>query len=350
MQVPLSLLDLVPIPRGGTASEALATSVELARTAERCGYKRVWYAEHHNRATIGSAATSVVIAHMAACTERIRVGAGGVMLPNHSPLTIAEQFGTLEALHPGRVDLGLGRAPGSDRRTIFALRRSDVHAERFPDDVLELQAYLTGRSRVPGVQAVPGAGSNLPLYILGSSLYGAQLAANLGLPYAFASHFAPAALTEAVALYRARFSPSDQLGEPYVIAGVNVVAAGSEDEAVALFAQAKRNRVAAMFGRDHPLSDEEVEAVLASPAGRHVEEMLAYSAVGTPGQVNRYLEELAGHIGADELMTVHLAPGAKPRLASVELLARGAQPQHLPPGPLPGQVQVSAGAAPPGAH
>ena len=321
MDFAVSVLDLVPILNGETAGDALRASVEVARTAERFGYRRIWYAEHHNMASIGSAATSVVIAHMAAHTSRIRLGAGGIMLPNHSPLTIAEQFGTLEALHPGRIDLGLGRAPGSDRRTVFALRRSDLSAERFPDDVVELQAYLAGHSRVPGVDAVPGRGSAVPLYILGSSLFGARLAASLGLPYAFASHFAPAALEPAVALYREEFSPSEQLQQPYVLAGVNVVCAHDDNDALDQFTQAKRNRVTAMFGKQRPLSEEEVDAILASPAGRHVEEMVTYSAVGTPKAVRAYVESFARYSGADELITVHQSPAHDARLASLELLA-----------------------------
>ncbi len=231
MTVPLSILDLAEISRGETARDALLFSVKLAQHAERWGYRRVWYAEHHNMPVIASAATSVVIAHVAAATSSIRVGAGGIMLPNHSPLVIAEQFGTLEALHPGRIDLGLGRAPGSDQQTFRALRRTIAAAEQFPTDVLELQGYLTGNSRVPGVAATPGAGADVPLYILGSSLFGAQLAAALGLPYAFASHFAPQALQQAVAVYRRDFQPSAQLDHPYVIAGMNVIAADSDEEA-----------------------------------------------------------------------------------------------------------------------
>src|SRR5919202_2143233 len=224
MIVPLSILDLAPIRPGESASDSFAASVALAQHAEEWGYRRVWYAEHHNMSTIASSATSVLIAHVAALTRTIRLGAGGIMLPNHSPLTIAEQFGTLETLHPGRIDLGLGRAPGGDKNTLRALRRDATSANDFPQDVLELQGYLTGQSRIPGVEAIPGAGTNVPLYILGSSLFGAQLAAALGLPYAFASHFAPDALHEAVELYRREFRASDQLIEPYVIAGVNVIA------------------------------------------------------------------------------------------------------------------------------
>src|SRR6195952_4414798 len=195
--VPLSVLDLAIVGKGQTVAESLAGSVAMAQKAEELGYRRVWYAEHHNMSAIASSATSVLIAHVAAHTNTIRLGAGGVMLPNHSPLTIAEQFGTLETLHPGRIDLGLGRAPGSDQNTMRALRRDHRSSERFPQDVLELQAYLTGNTRIPGVDAIPGKGTNVPLYILGSSLFGAQLAAALGLPFAFASHFSPGALAQA---------------------------------------------------------------------------------------------------------------------------------------------------------
>src|SRR6202453_2641141 len=224
MRVPLSILDLAPIARGQTASDSFANSVALAQRAEELGYLRVWYAEHHNMASIASSATSVVIAHIGAHTRTIRLGSGGVMLPNHAPLLIAEQFGTLAAMYPGRIDLGLGRAPGSDQNTQYALRRDPRTSENFPQDVVELQGYLTGNSRVPGVDAIPGKGSNVPLYMLGSSLFGAKLAAALGLPYAFASHFAPAALDAAITAYRDEFRPSEQLDRPYLIVGVNVIA------------------------------------------------------------------------------------------------------------------------------
>src|SRR3954471_23175625 len=222
VRFPLSILDLAPIAPGETASDSFAASVTMARRAEELGYARIWYAEHHNMATIASSATSVLIAYVGAHTSTIRLGAGGVMLPNHSPLLIAEQFGTLEAMFPGRIDLGLGRAPGSDQNTMYALRRDPRSADRFPQDVLELQGYLAGETRVPGVDAVPGKGSGVPLYILGSSLFGAPLAAALGLPYAFASHFAPQALEAAVATYRGEFTPSAPLEAPHVIGRVNV--------------------------------------------------------------------------------------------------------------------------------
>ena len=322
MAIPLSILDLAEVNRGETPGEALSFSVTLAQSAERCGYHRVWYAEHHNIPAIASAATAVVIAHMAAQTSTIRVGAGGIMLPNHSPLVIAEQFGTLEALHPGRIDLGLGRAPGSDQQTFRALRRDLAAAERFPQDVLELQGYLTGRSRVEGVTATPGDGSNVPLYILGSSLFGAQLAAALGLPYAFASHFAPAALEQAVAVYRERFEPSAQLAQPYVMAGMNVIASEDEADAQRHFLQTQRRRARLIFGRGRPLTEEEVDSILASPARAHVDEMLRYSAVGTPDHVAQQVAAFADSIGADEVILLGAAPDKDAKLRSFELLAQ----------------------------
>jgi luciferase family oxidoreductase group 1 len=321
MPVPLSILDLAPIRQGGTASDSFAGSVALAQLAERSGYRRVWYAEHHNMASIASSATSVLIAHVAASTTVIRLGSGGIMLPNHAPLTIAEQFGTLAALHPGRIDLGLGRAPGSDQNTMYALRREHTSADRFPQDVLELQAYLADETRVPGVYATPGRGSRVPLYILGSSLFGAQLAAALGLPYAFASHFSPAALTDAVALYREEFRPSEQLDAPYVLAGVNVIAADTAADADRQFFAAKQARVRALFGRGRSLSDAEVNAVLDSPDGRHIEQMTRYSAVGEPADVRTYLTDFAAHADADELIVAHQSPTIDARLRSAELLA-----------------------------
>src|SRR6201992_1028052 len=226
-RIKLSILDLAPIGRGQTAAESFAASVALAQLAEEEGYERIWYAEHHNMSGIASSATSVVIAHVGAQTSTIRLGSGGVMLPNHAPLVIAEQFGTLAAMYPGRIDLGLGRAPGSDQNTMYALRRDPQSAESFPQDVLELQGYLTGNTRVAGVDAGPAKGSNVTLYMLGSSMFGARLAAALGLPYAFASHFAPAALDAAIAASRAEFQASEQLQRPSVIAGAHVIAAAT---------------------------------------------------------------------------------------------------------------------------
>jgi len=319
--LPLSILDLALISEGQPVRESFEASVALAQLAEEAGYRRVWYAEHHNMAAIASSATSVLIAHIAAQTQSIRLGAGGIMLPNHAPLTIAEQFGTLETLHPGRIDLGLGRAPGSDQATMRALRRDPMSAESFPQDVLELQGYLSGHSRIPGVAAVPGSGTNVPLYILGSSMFGAQLAAALGLPYAFASHFAPAALTDAVALYRREFQPSEQQPEPYVIAGVNVVAADSNEEAQAQFQAIRRHRVARFLVQNRTLTDEEADMLLDSPQGRQIAGMLQYSAVGTPAAVKEYLGSFAAHAGADELIVAHQATDTAQRLRSAALLA-----------------------------
>ncbi len=317
----MSILDLAFIGRGETARDSLEGSVRLAQLAEASGYRRVWYAEHHNMSSIASSATSVLTAHVAANTQTIRLGSGGVMLPNHSPLTIAEQFGTLETLHPGRIDLGLGRAPGSDLRTMRALRRDERSAENFPSDVVELQGYLSGHTRIRGVNAIPGTGTNVPLYILGSSIFGAQLAAELGLPYAFASHFAPNALHDAVATYRRDFKPSAQLDRPYVIAGVNVTAADSDAAAVQQSLTVTRSRIALLIGGGRTFSDEEADAILASPQGRSITQMMKYTAVGTPAAVKEYLDAFAQHADADELIVVHQSSTTEARLRSVELLA-----------------------------
>lgn len=321
MTVPLSILDLAQIGSGETARDSFRASVQMAQAAERQGYTRIWYAEHHNMPSIASSATSVLIAHVAANTETIRLGSGGVMLPNHSPLTIAEQFGTLAELHPGRIDLGLGRAPGSDQQTLRALRRDPSSAESFPQDVLELQGYLTGPSRVPGIEATPGKGTDVPLYILGSSLFGAKLAAMLGLPYAFASHFAPNALDDAIAIYRREFRPSAQLAEPYVIAAMNVIAADTEDEAQRLFTATQRKRVALFVGRGRTFTPDELDLVLTSPAGQQVLRMLEHTAVGTPRQVRDHLDAFTDRTGADELMVVSAATERAAWLRSLELVA-----------------------------
>jgi luciferase family oxidoreductase group 1 len=326
MHIPLSVLDLAPIARGETASSSIAASVALAQRAEEHGYRRVWYAEHHNMPSIASSATSVLIAHVGAHTRSIRLGAGGVMLPNHSPLTIAEQFGTLEAMHPGRIDLGLGRAPGSDQNTMYALRRDPNSADTFPQDVLELQAYLAGESRVPGVDAIPGKGSRVPLVILGSSLFGAQLAAALGLPYAFASHFAPQALEAAVALYRRQFRPSAQLDAPHVIAGVNAVAADTTADARAALQVMRRERAIGLFGRGREFPEglsfeERADLLLAQGAAHHVDQMLTHTALGTPAEVREHLTAFAALADADELIVAHQSPTPEGRLRSVELVA-----------------------------
>jgi luciferase family oxidoreductase group 1 len=320
--VPLSILDLAAVGREETIAESFAGSLELARVAERGGYRRIWYAEHHNISSIASSATAVLIAHVAAHTETIRLGAGGVMLPNHSPLVIAEQFGTLETLHPGRIDLGLGRAPGTDQRTWMALRRDPHASDSFPQDVVELQKFLGDESPLPGIKAIPGQGTHVPLYILGSSLFGAELAAELGLPYAFASHFAPRFLHEAIEAYRNGFKPSRQQPEPYVIAGVGVIAADTSESAAAQLEAARRVRALALFGRGRgrKLSEDDVTALLASPQAAAVDEMLAYTAVGLADEVIAYLESFAADTGADELMTVHYSDSVPSRLRSVELL------------------------------
>jgi luciferase family oxidoreductase group 1 len=323
---PLSILDLAAVGEAESIADSFAGSVALARLAEQSGYRRVWYAEHHNIASIASSATAVLIAHVAAHTATIRLGAGGIMLPNHSPLVIAEQFGTLATLHPGRIDLGLGRAPGSDQRTTYALRRDPASAEHFPEDVVELRGLLGDLSPIPGVRAIPGEGTHVPLYVLGSSLFGAQLAAMLGLPYAFASHFAPQALDDAIRVYRARFEPSAQLERPYVIAGVNVMAADSEAEAWAHHEFTRRRRVRTLFGRrDQRMTDEEVDSILRSPNGAAVDQMLVYNAVGTADTVVSYLRDFQRQTGADELITVHHASTVAGRLRSVELLAEAAR-------------------------
>jgi len=329
MTIPLSILDLAPIAQGQTARESFAASVALAQTAEKHGYTRVWYAEHHNMPTIASSATSILVGHVAAQTSTIRLGAGGVMLPNHSPLVIAEQFGTLAELFPGRIDLGLGRAPGSDQNTARAMRRDARASDQFPQDVLELQAYLRGESIIPGVQAVPGAGTNVPLYILGSSLFGAGLAAAFGLPYAFASHFAPDALYEAVATYRRDFQPSPQLAQPHVIVGVNVIAADDSADATLQFETTRRARVRGMIARGTSApdySDDQIDVFLTTQEGRNIANMMRYSAVGTPCEVRAFLEDFAASTQADELIIAHQSRDIAARLRSVKLTAEAMNP------------------------
>jgi luciferase family oxidoreductase group 1 len=321
VSVPLSILDLADVGPEETVGSRLHGSVELAQHAERWGYRRIWYAEHHNMSTIASAATSVLIAHVAAHTSTIRLGSGGVMLPNHSPLVIAEQFGTLAELHPDRIDLGLGRAPGTDGATFRALRRDPRAADRFPDDVLELQGYLSGETRIPGVQATPGRGTGVPLYVLGSSLFGAQLAAALGLPYAFASHFAPDALEAAVATYRRDFRPSTQLAAPHVIAGINVIAADTRADAEAQLLDARRRRAKLLFGRGQRLSPEEVDLLLDSPVGEQVDRMLTYTAVGTADEVTTALDRFTEHAHADELILASSATDQRRRVRAFEIVA-----------------------------
>ncbi len=319
----LSVLDLAPIPQGASAGEALARSLDLARHAERWGYNRFWVAEHHNMVGIASAATAVVVGYLAGGTTTIRVGSGGIMLPNHSPLVIAEQFGTLDALYPGRIDLGLGRAPGTDGRTLRALRRDPSAADSFPQDVLELQALLGPVQPGQTIQAVPGGGSNVPLWILGSSLFGAQLAGMLGLPYAFASHFAPAALGEALRMYRAKFEPSEQLARPHAMIGANVIVAETDAEARRLFTSVQQsftNMVRGTRGKLPPPIDD-IETYWYPHEKAQASGMLACSVIGSPETVRRGLDKLIGETGADEIMVAAAVFDHAARLRSYELLA-----------------------------
>ncbi len=318
-----SILDLAFVPEGGTPADALHRSLDLARHAERLGYTRFWLAEHHNMVGIASAATSVAIGYVAGGTETIRVGAGGIMLPNHSPLVIAEQFGTLASLYPGRIDLGLGRAPGTDQQTLRALRRDPMTAENFPRDVVELRTLLGPLQEGQTVQAVPGTDTRVPLWILGSSLFGAQLAAMLGLPYAFASHFAPDALHQAIAIYRERFEPSDQLAEPYVMVGANVVAADSDAEARRLFTSAQQsftNLVRGTRGRLRPPIDD-IEAYWTPMEKAQASRMLKCSFVGSAEAVRAGLETFVKDTGADEVMVAAAIYDQDARLRSYEILA-----------------------------
>jgi luciferase family oxidoreductase group 1 len=320
---PLSILDLAPIVEGATAPEALRNSLDLAQHAERWGYNRFWLAEHHNAVGIASAATAVVIAHVAGGTKTIRVGAGGVMLPNHAPIVIAEQFGTLEALHPGRIDLGLGRAPGTDQLTVLALRRDPTSADTFPQEVVELQRYLA--DPVPGqrVQATPGAGARVPLWILGSSLFGAQLAAMLGLPYAFASHFAPDALLPALEVYRSSFEPSEQLQEPYAMVGANVIVADDDASARRLFTSAQQSFTNILRGRRGKLPPpiDDIESFWTPPEKERASGMLRRSYVGSPETVRAGLEAFAAETEADEVIVAAAIHDHAARLRSYELLA-----------------------------
>ena len=318
----LAVLDLVPVRQGSTASEALQESAALARHVEALGYSRFWVAEHHNMEGIASAATAVVVGHIAAHTSTIRVGAGGVMLPNHSPLVIAEQFGTLASLFPGRIDLGLGRAPGTDRATLRALRRDAMAAESFPDDVLELQAFLAPAEPGQAIRAVPGAGTEVPLWILGSSLYGAQLAALLGLPYAFASHFAPDALEQALALYRERFQPSHQLGKCHAMAGANVVVADTDAEAHRLFTSVQM-RFVGMVRNERGLLQppiDDIDSYWTATEQVHASRMLACSFVGSPATVERQLRDFVARTGIDELMVASAIYDQRAKFRSFELL------------------------------
>ena len=302
--VKFSILDLSPVPLGSDVKTALDRSLALAQHGEALGYERFWMAEHHGMEGIASAATAVALSHIGQGTRSIRIGAGGIMLPNHAPMVIAEQFGTLEALYPGRVDLGLGRAPGSDQRTAQALRRNlNSDANEFPRDVLELQAFLAGDDRL-GIKATPGQGTNIPLYILGSSLFGAQLAAALGLPYAFASHFAPQMLDEALTIYRRDFKPSEQLAEPYVLCGFNIFAADSDEEAEYLSSSMMQSFVALRTGNPGkmPPPVEGYRESLPPQAQSMLEQILQGSAIGSPDRIKQGVERFIDRTGADELI------------------------------------------------
>ena len=319
----LSVLDLSPIAEGSDASRSLANSLDLARHAERLGYRRYWLAEHHNMPGIASAATSVVIAHVAGGTKTIRVGAGGIMLPNHAPLVIAEQFGTLSALFPGRIDLGLGRAPGTDMATARALRRNLEASDNFPQDVVELMGYFQPAEEGQRIRAVPGEGQKVPVWILGSSLYGAQLAAMLGLPYAFASHFAPAELDHALEIYRSRFQPSDQLDRPYVMLGLNVFAAPTDAEARLLFTSLQQAFVNLRTGRPGRLPPpvEGYEQTLDPMAKTMLGQALSCAVVGSPETVRQGIDAFVRRTGADELMVTAQMYDHAARVRSFEILA-----------------------------
>jgi len=319
-----SVLDLAPIVQGGDARQALDNARDLARHAEALGYTRYWLAEHHNMPGVASAATAIAVAHVAAGTSTIRVGAGGIMLPNHAPLVIAEQFGTLAALHPGRIDLGVGRAPGTDQVTAQALRRTlSGNVDSFPNDVAELMAYLGPAEPGQRVRAIPGEGSEIPVWILGSSLYGAQLAAAFGLPYAFASHFAPAALDEAIEIYRHRFKPSAQLDRPHVMVGTNVFAADSEVEARRLLSSIQQAFLNLRRGTPAPLPPprDDFEAQLTPMERAGLDQALSCSAVGTPEQVESQLRAIIARTGADELMITAQIFDHRARLRSFEIAA-----------------------------
>ncbi|HEX3497953.1 MAG TPA: LLM class flavin-dependent oxidoreductase [Stellaceae bacterium] len=322
--IPFSVLDLSPIAQGSDAGQSLRNTLDLARHAEGWGYPRYWLAEHHNMPGIASAATSVVIGHVAGGTSTIRVGAGGVMLPNHAPLVIAEQFGTLESLYPGRIDLGLGRAPGTDQVTAHALRRTlagDV--DGFPQDVLELMSYFAPATPEQRVRAVPGTGLNVPIWILGSSLYGAQLAAALGLPYAFASHFAPDQMATAIELYRNRFRPREEGAKPHVMLGLNVFAAATDAEAARLFTSLQQAFVNLRRGRPGPLPPpvDDIEAVLSPMERAMVARSLSCTIVGAPATVRQGLADFIAGTGADELMITAQIFDHQARLRSFEITA-----------------------------
>jgi luciferase family oxidoreductase group 1 len=322
--IPFSVLDLSPILQDGSAADAFHNTLDLARHAEQLGYRRYWLAEHHNMPGIASAATSVVIGHVAGGTSTIRVGAGGIMLPNHAPLVIAEQFGTLESLYPGRIDLGLGRAPGTDQRTARALRRDRMDsADTFPQDVLELMSYFKPAIPDQAVRAYPGAGLSVPVWILGSSLFGAQFAAALGLPFAFASHFAPDYLLPALQVYRENFRPSEYLAAPYAMLGIGVFAADSDQAARRLFTSLQMQFVNLRRGRPSPLQApvDSLEEYWTPAERAGVDHAMAYAVVGAPQTVRRGLQQFIDTTGADELMITAQIYDHAARKRSYEIVA-----------------------------
>lgn len=322
--VPFSVLDLSPIKQGETAADAFRNSLDLARNTERLGYRRYWMAEHHGMPGIASAATAVVISHIAAGTSTIRVGAGGIMLPNHAPLVIAEQFGTLESLYPGRIDLALGRAPGTDRVTMAALRRSDKSANTFPQDVIELQSYFKAATPGQPVRAVPGSGLDVPIWLLGSSMYSAQLAAELGLPFAFASHFAPDYMMHALHAYRTQFKPSKKLEKPYAMLGLSVIAADTDDEAKRLFTSLQQQFVNLRRGTPGQLQRpvDSMDDYWSAAEKAQLEHSLAYAVVGSRDTVRTQIARFLEHTLADELMITAQIYDHDARVRSYELTAQ----------------------------
>jgi luciferase family oxidoreductase group 1 len=324
---PLSILELGRVRQGSDRRAALDDARTLAQHAETWGYRRMWVAEHHNMPGVTTAATSLVIAHIAAGTKTIRVGAGGIMLPNHAPYVIAEQFGTLDTLFPGRIDLGLGRAPGTDQMTLQALRRDPSNSDHFPHDVRELQAFLGPVAEGQRIEAVPGSGTNVPLWILGSSLFGAQLAAEFGLPYGFASHFAPQALDSAVRIYRERFKPSAQLAKPYALVGVNIIAADTDEEA-RMLATSQQMSFADMFRGKRRLTQPpilDIETYWSPQEKMQASQMLACSIIGSRETVRAGIQSLVNRTGADELMVVSDVYDQAKRLKSFEIIAEVAE-------------------------
>ncbi len=321
--IPFSVLDLSPIIEGGDARRAFDETLALAQAADRLGYQRYWLAEHHNMPGIASAATAIVIGHVAAGTDRIRVGSGGVMLPNHAPLVVAEQFGTLETLYPGRIDLGLGRAPGTDGATARALRRYFEGADHFPRDVVELIQWFEPAAENQPVRAVPGAGLRVPIWLLGSSLFSAQLAGQLGLPYAFASHFAPELLLEALALYRRNFTPSDRLAAPHAMAVLNVFAAETDDEGVRLATSMQQSFARLSTGKPGRLPPpvDDIAAVLTPQQIESARSRLTYSAVGGPETVKKQLSDFIALTQVDELMITGMMFDKAARIRSLEIVA-----------------------------